>query len=218
MALKVRAFSGFAKSGYTEPGWKIGGTNAAFFVSVFRNLYGDEFGFAELQDFKRGNGIDDWEPSDDLLADGTLVAEDGVLYIPEGFETKGWSDLYTQWKNGVSVATAPQAPAPAPIPPAQTPASPTPMPSPDASYDFNDYSWDEEPQTITPQQAPGGSAPGGAAPQPIPAAISSAPAGAAAAAAASNKPGKQMDMMPVLLIGGAVAAFLFLSKKPSRRK
>jgi len=219
MALKIRAFSGFAKSGYEEPGWKVGGTNAAFFVSVFRNLYGDDFGYAELQDFKRGNGIEDWEPRDDLLADGTLVAEDGVLYIPEGFETKGWADLYTPWKNGQSVATAPQAPAPAPIPPAQTPASYTA--EPDTAYDFTDFSWEDQPQTITPQPAvsPGGSAPGGAAPQPIPAAISSAPAGSAAASAASNKPsGKNQDMMPLLLLGGAAVAIFMLSKKSSSRR
>jgi len=93
--LQVQAFSGM-KSGVANPGWTE--TNAAFFIAALRAMYGDDFGWEEIEEFKRLNEIEDWEPREDLSADGYLIG--GTIYTPDGFDLKGWQDYYADWKAG----------------------------------------------------------------------------------------------------------------------
>lgn len=95
MALEVEAFSGM-RSGVANPGWSP--TNAAFFIYALRAMYGDEFGWPQIEEFKTLNHIEDWEPRDDLSADGLLLS--GTIYTPDGFDLKGWADYYPDWKAG----------------------------------------------------------------------------------------------------------------------
>jgi len=95
MALEVQAYSG-SRAGVAHPNWKP--TNAAFFVAALRAMYGEEFGWDEIEEFKRLNNIEDWEPLDDLRADGVLIG--GTIYTPDGFDLSGWADYYADWKAG----------------------------------------------------------------------------------------------------------------------
>lgn len=95
MSLDVQAYSG-ARSGVANPGWKD--TSAAFFIAALRAMYGDDFGFEEVKEFKRLNDLEDWEPFEDLRADGVLIG--GTIYTPDGFDLSGWADYYADWKAG----------------------------------------------------------------------------------------------------------------------
>lgn len=95
MSLEVQAFSG-VRAGVANTGWKA--TNAAFFIAALRAMYGEEFGWPEIEEFKRLNDIEDWEPREDLKADGLLLS--GTVYTPDGFDLSGWGDYYADWKAG----------------------------------------------------------------------------------------------------------------------
>lgn len=95
MALEVQAYSG-SRAGVAHPNWKP--TNAAFFIAALRAMYGEEFGWDEIDEFKRLNNIEDWEPLEDLRADGVLIG--GTIYTPDGFDLSGWADYYADWKAG----------------------------------------------------------------------------------------------------------------------
>ena len=136
MSLEIQAFSG-VRAGVANTGWAA--TNAAFFIAALRAMYGEEFGWPEIEEFKRLNDIEDWEPREDLKADGLLLS--GTVYTPDGFDLSGWGDYYADWKAGTlgvylpdEVEDVPQFiptnlgwnPAPA----AQTTPAPAPAPTP----------------------------------------------------------------------------------------
>lgn len=117
-----------AKSGVSA-GWRP--TNAAFFVAALLAMYGDEFGWNEIEEFKSLNNIEDWEPSPNLRADGVLIPNDGSgkIYLPEGFDLSGWQEYFTPWRNGQVIATLPpEIKVSSWFPPTSTP-TPTPTPS-----------------------------------------------------------------------------------------
>jgi len=133
-----------ARSGISS-GWKP--TNAAFFLSVLRADYGDQFGWNEIEEFKRLNNIEDWVPYEDLSADGVLIPNDGSGQIrtPEGFDIDSWQQYYAAWKNGEVVATLPpeieaaaifSTPTFTPSPVSNPAAAPQPVPD-QMFYDTN---------------------------------------------------------------------------------
>ena len=95
MSLEVQAFSG-VRAGVANPGWKA--TSAAFFIAALRAMYGEEFGWPEIEELKRLNDFEDWEPREDLKADGLLLS--GTVYTPDGFDLSGWGDYFADWKAG----------------------------------------------------------------------------------------------------------------------
>lgn len=95
MSLEIQAYSGM-RSGVENPGWNP--TNAAFFIAALIAMYGEDFGWPEIQKFKELNDIEEWEPREDLSADGLLLS--GTIFTPDGFDLKGWQDYYSAWKSG----------------------------------------------------------------------------------------------------------------------
>lgn len=212
--MQVRAFAG------VESGWSKSGTNAAFIVSFLRWAYGDDFTYADLLDFVKNNTFTDsqgyeietWEPRSDLLADGVLVGwSDGQIYIPEGFSTTGWSEIYPKWKSGQSIATLPQKPSPPPPPP------PPPVDDYEDEYDDGDYEENFYPSAPQPQPSAPVITP---AAQPAPA-ITPAPTAVPIQPQVmpQQKPDpKKSDSTPLLIGAAVVGAFLlFGSKKKGRR-
>lgn len=216
--LKVHAFSGLRPRSGKESGWSLGGTSAAFIVSVLRYFYGDQFDYNALQEFKALNMIEDWEPREDLLADGVLVGQgDGVIFFPEGFDSTGWDQIYSSWKAGKSVATAPSAPTSAALATAQTFATAETLPTVDAwSFESNPSASSMTSNTppaaatlpeLVPATPPPGASTSPAAP-PSPATAQSVPMPAPA-------PGKKKDdnLFPWLALAGGGLALLLLAGK-----
>ena len=136
--LSISAYSGFGDSDNIATGWRP--TSAAFIVAALIAMYGKEFGWPQINEFIDINGLDGWEPENDLTADGVLVAEDGTIYLPDGFNLSGWADYYSDWKAGKVIARLPSIEIPAvyvpenlgwnPEPAAQTTPAPAPAPAP----------------------------------------------------------------------------------------
>lgn len=211
--MKVRAFAG------VESGWSKGGTNAAFIVSVLRYNYGDDFTFSDLQNFIRNNTFTDangyeveWSPRSDLLADGVLVGwGDGQIFIPDGFDTTGWANVYSKWKSGQSIATLPKQPAPPPPPP--QPEYEAEEDDYNAEYDYAEGGGSSynppPPQYTQPATAP--------TPAPMPSPVPSQ----TALTPIPTQPGtiqKKSDNMPLLIIGGLIAAAVVFGGKGKGRR
>jgi len=102
MSLKVKAYSG-SMGAVSNTGCQA--TNAACFIAALRAMYGDQFGWPQIEEFKSLNDIEDWEPRDDLKADGYLIS--GNILTPDGFDLSGWQDYYSDWRAGKVIATLP---------------------------------------------------------------------------------------------------------------
>lgn len=159
--LPIRQYSGASVRGYIEStGWSTGGTNAAFILSVLLAKYSD-FGWPEIEEFKKLNGIDDWEPREDLSADGTLLGGgDGVILLPDGYDLNGWADYYKDWKAGNQVAELPPTlpaqtvtPAPAYVP-QNVVSQPAPMLQPSSYSPAASPAPASSPATVQPQMSP----------------------------------------------------------------
>jgi len=197
MSLTVKAYSG-ARGSVVSSGWRP--TSAAFILAALIAMYKDQFGWPQIEEFKRLNDIEDWEPYEDLSADGVLVAEDGKIYLPDGFNLDGWADYYNAWKSGAVIARLPEVP--------------------EASYAIIDDEEESEPafvpenigwqptaQTVTPQTTVATNATAASS------VAASAPKPQKTAATAGGVPGW------VWLAGAAgVAVLLASQKKPSRGK
>lgn len=225
--LKVHAFSGLRARSGKESGWSTGGTNAAFLVTVLRYFYGDQFDWHALQEFKQLNMIEDWEPRQDLLADGTLVGQgDGVIYFPDGFDSTGWDQIYSQWKSGKSMATLPAEPVVV-----QQVIAPPPPPPPAVDTSIDEWSFTSSPnsQAMTsttppapatlpelPPVAPQPGAPSGPPPgSPVSAAAIMPAAQTAPLIPSTQKKGD--SMLPWLLLGGGGLALLLMAGKKGKK-
>ena len=226
--LKVHAFSGLRARSGKESGWSKGGTNAAFLVTVLRYFYGDQFDWNALQEFKQLNMIEDWEPREDLLADGTLVGEgDGVIYFPDGFDSSGWDQIYSKWKSGVSLATLPAEPVAV-----QEVIAPPPPPPPPVDTSIDEWGFTSSPnaQTMTATTPPAPATLPELPPvAPQPGAPSGPPPGAPIAQTAPQMPTtliipptpstqkKGDSMLPWLLLGGGGLALLLMADKKGKK-
>lgn len=209
--LKIHAFSGPAVMGGWVGGWKR--TSAAYIVAVLRAMYGDEFTWQDFEDFKYQNGLENWEPYEDLTYDGeAFVGGAGEeFWIPDGFDLSGQSEYYSRWAAGESIASLPKKPQTINIPATPVPAYVPPQPA------YVDEEWSDldtgDHSSPPPAYLPSQPAPA-APPQYTPPA-SAQPVKPSTAAVAAQK--KQTDWMPILLIGGGVAVALWAFGGKKRR-
>lgn len=204
--LAIKQYSGASVRGYIEStGWSKGGTNAAFILSVLLAKYSD-FGWNEIEEFKNLNDIPDWEPNEDLSADGTLVGmSDGVILLPDGYDLSGWGDYYSDWKAGRQVAELP------PTLPAQTV---TPAPAYIPQNVISQPAPQLQPSSYTPAASPApASSPASVQPSMTPASMQIKPG-------AYGEPDKNKDMIMwgIGLAAGGAILWAMLGNKKGKRK
>lgn len=203
--LAIKQYSGASVRGYIEStGWSTGGTNAAFILSVLLAKYSD-FGWNEIEEFKNLNDIADWEPNEDLSADGTLLGRsDGVILLPDGYDLSGWGDYYADWKAGRQVAELP------PTLPAQTV---TPAPAYIPQNVISQPAPQLQQSSYTPAASPApATSPANVQPQMTPASNQVKPQ--ASASADQNN----MMMWGVGIIAGGAILWAMLGNKKGKRK
>jgi len=203
--LAIKQYSGASVRGYIEStGWSTGGTNAAFILSVLLAKYSD-FGWNEIEEFKNLNDIPDWEPNEDLSADGTLLGRsDGIILLPDGYDLSGWGDYYADWKAGRQVAELP------PTLPAQTV---TPAPAYVPQNVISQPAPQLQPSSYTPAASPApASSPASVQPSMTPASMTTTKPQASADA------NQNMMLWGVGIVAGGAILWAMLGNKKGKRK
>lgn len=212
--MRVHAFSGnsslYRRAGYDN--WRP--VPIGKLLYALRAIYGDEWGADQLDEFILKNQLSgdiDFSTGETISGD-VWFPGDMLLYLSRA-ETQ---EAFADWENG---DLDPQVTMPYKIvAPSYIPPAPQPAPIAEESFDEEEFYMQEYYQQPTPSQPQQTSYPSTAptpapAPQPVLTPASYTPS------TVPPQNNKGMDWMPVLLVGGGIAAAMLLfGKKPRGKK
>ena len=93
-----------------ETGWLK--TRASGILALLLNG-NPEMTWADIYAWCHANDLDDWSPSLSPSDYSAFVGGSGYIFFEDAFQLPdGWSSLFTQWKNGASIAELPEIPEP----------------------------------------------------------------------------------------------------------